>query len=73
MLPPNHAWAAARYNIPGIVAHESAKREGELLAVPDLGDPPAGAALLEPSLDALAPAKPAWSMPKPAYTGKSWW
>ncbi len=73
MLPPNHAWAAARYNIPGIVAHESAKRDGELLAVPDLGDPPAGATLLEPTLDALAPAKPAWSMPKPAYTGKSWW
>jgi len=27
-LPPNHVWAAARYNIPGIIAHESAKRDG---------------------------------------------
>jgi len=33
-------WAAARYCLPGIVAHESAKRNGELLDVPDLGDPP---------------------------------
>lgn len=40
-LPPNHVWAAARYNVPGIVAHESARRGGELLAVPDFGDPPA--------------------------------
>ena len=29
-LPPNHVWAAARYNLPGIIAHESALREGEL-------------------------------------------
>ena len=39
-LPPNNVWAAARYCLPGIVAHESAKRNGELLDVPDLGDPP---------------------------------
>ena len=39
--PPNHVWAAARYLIPGLVAHESALRGGELMAVPDLGDPPA--------------------------------
>jgi predicted dehydrogenase len=39
-LPPNDVWAAARYTIPGIVAHESAMRQGELLEVPDLGDPP---------------------------------
>lgn len=38
--PPNNVWAAARYVIPGLVAHESALREGELLPVPDLGDPP---------------------------------
>lgn len=35
--PPNDVWAAARYALPGIVAHESAERGGELLAVPDLG------------------------------------
>lgn len=42
-LPPNHVWQAARYNAPGIVAHESALRDGESLAVPDFGDPPAAA------------------------------
>lgn len=40
-LPPNHVWAAARYSIPGIVAHESAKRNGEMMKIPDLGDAPA--------------------------------
>jgi hypothetical protein len=38
-LPPNHIWAAARYSLPGITAHESAKREGEVLPVPDFGWP----------------------------------
>jgi hypothetical protein len=38
--PPNNVWMAARYMLPGIVAHESAKREGELLPIPDFGDPP---------------------------------
>ena len=37
--PPVNAWAAARYTIPGIVAHESSIRDGERLAVPDFGDP----------------------------------
>jgi hypothetical protein len=40
-VPPNHVWAAARYALPGIAAHESARRGGERLEVPDLGDPPA--------------------------------
>ncbi len=35
--PPNNIWQAARYLVPGLIAHESAKREGELLDVPDLG------------------------------------
>ena len=39
-LPPNHVWTAARYCAPGLVAHESAKRGGELMKVPDFGDPP---------------------------------
>ena len=37
---PNNVWQAARYCLPGIVAHESAKREGAVASVPDLGDPP---------------------------------
>ena len=37
-LPPNHAWAAARYAIPGLIAHESSCNEGQLLEIPDLGD-----------------------------------
>jgi predicted dehydrogenase len=39
--PPNNVWMAARYTVPGIIAHESAVRGGELLQVPDFGDPPA--------------------------------
>ena len=40
-LPPNHAWAAARYLIPGLIGHESARQGGVLLEVPDFGDAPA--------------------------------
>ena len=40
-LPPNNVWQAARYLIPGLIAHESAKRGGELLKAPDLGSEPA--------------------------------
>jgi len=43
-LPPNHVWNAARYCAPGIVAHESARRDGERLIVPDFGDPPSAGA-----------------------------
>lgn len=39
--PPNNIWAAARYLVPGLIAHESAVRGGETLPVPDFGDPPA--------------------------------
>ena len=39
-LPPNNAWDAARYMLPGLAAHESSLRGGALLPVPDLGDPP---------------------------------
>lgn len=41
--PVINAWTAARYCLPGIVAHESAQREGEQLAVPDFGDCPSRA------------------------------
>ncbi|MDR3689192.1 MAG: Gfo/Idh/MocA family oxidoreductase [Fimbriimonas sp.] len=35
--PPNSVWQAARYLVPGLVAHQSAMRGGELLPVPDFG------------------------------------
>ena len=40
-IPPVNAWTAARFTMPGIVAHESARRQGMRLAVPDFGDAPA--------------------------------
>jgi hypothetical protein len=39
--PPNNVWDAARYLIPGLVAHESALQGGALMEVPDLGYPEA--------------------------------
>lgn len=38
--PPLNAWFAARVNIPGLIAHESALKGGILMDVPDLGDMP---------------------------------
>ena len=37
--PPNSVWMAARYLLPGLVAHESAMEGGVLMEVPDFGDP----------------------------------
>ncbi|MFD3474592.1 Gfo/Idh/MocA family protein [Streptomyces sp. NPDC058695] len=39
-LPSVNAWVAARYTLPGIVAHESALRGGARLDIPDFGDAP---------------------------------
>ncbi|GAA1268576.1 Gfo/Idh/MocA family oxidoreductase [Arthrobacter pascens] len=39
-LPPVNAWTAARFTLPGIVAHESARRNGERLLIRDFGDAP---------------------------------
>ena len=39
--PAINAWEAVRYMAPGVVAHQSALRDGEPLAVPDWGDAPA--------------------------------
>jgi predicted dehydrogenase len=39
-MPPCNVWQAARYVLPGLTAHESALRGGELLEVPDFGDAP---------------------------------
>ncbi len=38
--PPVNAWKAARINLPGIVAWDSARQGGERLPVPDFGDCP---------------------------------
>jgi predicted dehydrogenase len=40
--PAVNAWQAVRYFAPGIIAHESAKKGGELMKVPDWGDGPDG-------------------------------
>ena len=37
--PAIHAWEAVRYMAMGVMAHESARRDGETLDVPDWGDP----------------------------------
>ena len=39
-LPSVNAWVAARYTLPGIVAHRSALRDGARLEIPDFGDAP---------------------------------
>ncbi|RRR95625.1 Gfo/Idh/MocA family protein [Glycomyces terrestris] len=39
-MPSVNAWVAARYTLPGLVAHESALRGGERLRIEDFGDAP---------------------------------
>ncbi|MBR5867912.1 MAG: Gfo/Idh/MocA family oxidoreductase [Clostridia bacterium] len=39
-LPYVNAWRAARYTIPGLMAHRSAMQGGIPLDIPDYGDPP---------------------------------
>ena len=39
-LPIVNAWQAARWTIPGLLAHQSTLKDGEAIAVPDCGDPP---------------------------------
>lgn len=40
-LSPTNIWAVARFNLPGLIAHQSALNGGIPMEVPDLGDPPA--------------------------------
>lgn len=40
-LSPTNIWQVARWNIPGLTAHQSALQGGKMLDVIDLGDPPA--------------------------------
>ncbi|MEN8255652.1 MAG: Gfo/Idh/MocA family oxidoreductase [Verrucomicrobiota bacterium] len=37
--PVNNVWDAARYLVPGLIAHESAMNGSPLMEVPDFGDP----------------------------------
>ena len=39
-LPVVNAWQAARWTIPGLLAHQSALRDGEPIQVPDCGEAP---------------------------------
>ncbi|MCD6518894.1 MAG: hypothetical protein J7M05_03095, partial [Anaerolineae bacterium] len=39
-LPRINVWQAVRYLAPGVVAHKSALKDGEVLSIPDWGDPP---------------------------------
>jgi predicted dehydrogenase len=39
-LPSVNAWVAARYTLPGLIAHQSALRGGERLPIPDFGNDP---------------------------------
>ena len=41
-IPTVSAWDAARYTIPGLLAHESVLRDGLAIDVPDCGDAPRG-------------------------------
>ena len=42
-IPAINVWEAVRYMAPGVMAHKSALRDGELLEVPDWGDAPISA------------------------------
>lgn len=45
-LSPTNAWQAARYNIPGLTAHQCAMEGGKTMDILDLGEPPASMEVL---------------------------
>lgn len=47
-LSPTNVWQAARYNLPGLIAHESAMAGGVTMDIPDLGNPPSEFEILSP-------------------------
>ncbi len=47
-LSPTNAWVAARFNMPGLTAHMSAMKGGEVMQIQDFGNPPADWELLDP-------------------------
>lgn len=48
-LPPTHVWEAAKYWVPGYIAHQSSLNDGVALEIPDLGDAPADWERLDPA------------------------
>ena len=50
MMPIVNVWEAAKYNAPGLIAHESSKAEGAIMEIPDFGTPPTGSVMLEDHL-----------------------
>ncbi len=54
VLPPVNAWQAARYTLPGLIAFESAKRDGERLTIPDQGDAPVAVGERLPAVDRVS-------------------
>ena len=50
-LSPTNAWVSARFNIPGLMAYESALKGGETMKVIDCGDSPAGWEYIDPFMD----------------------
>jgi predicted dehydrogenase len=53
-LPTVNAWVAARFTLPGVIAHASASAGGERLVVPDLGDAPTAAGVAPSTVRASA-------------------
>lgn len=47
-LSPTNAWQAAKYNLPGLVAHRSAMNGGKVMDIPDFGEPPENIEVLSP-------------------------
>ena len=55
-LSPCNIWQVARFNIPGLMAHQSALQNGKAMDVIDLGDPPADwEVLTEETMEPYAP------------------
>lgn len=52
--PVVNAWRAARYTLPGIIAHRSMREDGVRLEVPDLGECPPPVQDLDADAEALA-------------------
>ena len=54
--PPLNVWKAASFCAPGIVAHQSALRDGETMNVPDFGEPPADMTIMDIEQESGKPA-----------------
>lgn len=49
-LPPNNVWDAAKYMVPGLIAHESALKDGACMDIPYYGEAPADMKRMEYTL-----------------------